>query len=90
MEVLVVHEFQLELQETLEYLPPVTSMALTNTCPQTSKVTKPYIFLIIEETRENMTKILDVIGLVLIAIMGVSFVGALQPTIEPGLSPLFF
>ena len=37
-----------------------------------------------------MTKILDVIGLVLIAIMGVSFVGGLQPTIEPGLSPLFW
>ena len=37
-----------------------------------------------------MTKILDVIGLVLIGIMGVSFVGGLQPTIEPGLSPLFW
>ena len=37
-----------------------------------------------------MVKILDIIGLVLIAIMGLAFVGALQPTIEPGLSPLFW
>ena len=37
-----------------------------------------------------MAKILDVVGLVLIAIMGLAFVGALQPTIEPGLSPLFW
>ena len=28
--------------------------------------------------------------MVLIGIMGVSFVGGLQPTIEPGLSPLFW
>jgi len=37
-----------------------------------------------------MAKILDAIGLILIAIMGLAFVGALQPTIEPGLSPLFW
>ena len=37
-----------------------------------------------------MAKILDAIGLVLIAIMGLAFVGALQPTIEPGLSTLFW
>ena len=33
---------------------------------------------------------LEVLGLVLVAIMALGFVGALQPTIEPGLSPLFW
>ncbi len=37
-----------------------------------------------------MTKILDVIGLILVAIMSLSFMGILQPTIESGLSPLFW
>ncbi|MDH3203928.1 MAG: hypothetical protein OEL81_04525 [Nitrosopumilus sp.] len=37
-----------------------------------------------------MAKMLEVIGLVLVAIMALGFVGALQPTIEPGLSPLFW
>lgn len=33
---------------------------------------------------------LEMLGLVLIAIMTLGFVGVLQPTIEPGLSPLFW
>ena len=33
---------------------------------------------------------LEIIGFVLLGIMTLSFVGALQPTIEPGLSPLFW
>jgi len=33
---------------------------------------------------------LEVVGLVLVAIMTLGFVGAFQPTIEPGLSPLFW
>ena len=37
-----------------------------------------------------MTKSLEVLGIVLIVIMGLSFVGVLQPTIEPGLSPVFW
>jgi hypothetical protein len=38
-----------------------------------------------------MTKMLDVIGLILIAIMSLGFMGILQPlSIEPGLSPLFW
>ena len=37
-----------------------------------------------------MAKMLEVIGLVLIVIMAVGFMGLLQPTIEPGLSPLFW
>ena len=37
-----------------------------------------------------MTKMLEVIGLVLVAIMTLGFVGVFQPTIEPGLSPLFW
>ena len=36
-----------------------------------------------------MTKMLEVVGLVLVAIMTLGFVGVL-PTIEPGLSPLFW
>ena len=37
-----------------------------------------------------MTKMLEMLGLVLVAIMSLSFMGILQPTIEPGLSPLFW
>ncbi len=37
-----------------------------------------------------MTKMLEILGLVLVAIMSLSFMGILQPTIEPGLSPLFW
>ena len=37
-----------------------------------------------------MTKMLELGGLGLIAIMFASFVGAFQPTIEPGLSPFFW
>ncbi len=33
---------------------------------------------------------LDVVGLILVAIMSLGFMGILQPTIEPGLSPLFW
>ena len=53
MEVSVVHEFQQELQGTSEYLQSSTLMVSRDTCPQTSKVTKPYIFLIIQNTRET-------------------------------------
>jgi len=42
------------------------------------------------DDRKIMTKILEIIGFVLLGIMTLSFVGALQPTIEPGLSPLFW
>ncbi len=37
-----------------------------------------------------MAKMLERIGLVLVAIMTLGFVGAFQPTVEPGLSPLFW
>jgi len=37
-----------------------------------------------------MAKMLEILGLVLIAIMALGFMGLLQPTIEPGLSPLFW
>ena len=33
---------------------------------------------------------LEVLGLILVAIMALGFMGLLQPTIEPGLSPLFW
>ncbi len=42
------------------------------------------------DNRKIMTKMLEIIGFVLLGIMTLSFVGALQPTIEPGLSPLFW
>jgi len=42
------------------------------------------------DNRKIMTKMLEVIGLVLVAIMTLGFVGVFQPTIEPGLSPLFW
>ena len=38
-----------------------------------------------------MAKMLEMIGLVLVAIMSLGFMGILQPiTIQPGLSPLFW
>jgi len=42
------------------------------------------------DNRKNMTKMLEMLGLVLVAIMTLGFVGVFQPTIEPGLSPLFW
>ena len=53
--------------------------------------TKPYIFLILQgDYRKIMVKMLEMLGLVLVAIMSLGFMGILQPTIEPGLSPLFW
>ena len=37
-----------------------------------------------------MAKLLELLGLLLVAIMSLSFVGIFQPTIQPGLSPLFW
>ena len=37
-----------------------------------------------------MAKLLEIIGLVLVAIMSLGFMGILQPTSNPGLSPLFW
>lgn len=53
--------------------------------------TKPYIFLILQvDNRKIMVKMLEILGLVLVAIMSLGFMGILQPTIKPGLSPLFW
>jgi len=40
--------------------------------------------------RKIMTKMLEILGLILLAIMTLGFVGAFQPTIEPGTSSLFW
>jgi FtsH-binding integral membrane protein len=37
-----------------------------------------------------MAKILEIIGLVLVVIMSLGFVGVFEPNIETGLSPLFW
>ena len=37
-----------------------------------------------------MAKMLEILGLFLVVIMSLSFVGVFQPTVEPGLSPLFW
>jgi len=37
-----------------------------------------------------MGKMLEIIGLILVAIMSLGFMGLLQPTVEAGLSPLFW
>jgi len=42
------------------------------------------------DNRKIMTKMLEMLGLVLVGIMSLSFMGILRPTIEPGLSPLFW
>jgi len=42
------------------------------------------------DNRKIMTKMLEMVGLILVAIMTLGFVGVFQPTIEPGLSPLFW
>ncbi len=43
------------------------------------------------DNRKIMAKMLEMLGLVLVAIMSLGFMGLLQPlAIEPGLSPLFW
>ncbi len=42
------------------------------------------------DNRKIMAKMLEVLGLILVAIMSLGFMGILRPTIEPGLSPLFW
>ncbi len=42
------------------------------------------------DNRKIMAKMLEMVGLVLLGIMTLGFVGVFQPTIEPGLSPLFW
>ncbi len=37
-----------------------------------------------------MAKMLEILGLGFVAVMFLGFVGFLQPTVEPGLSPLFW
>ncbi|MHA7646616.1 hypothetical protein [Nitrosopumilus sp. S4] len=37
-----------------------------------------------------MAKMLEMVGLILVAIMTLGFVGVFQPTIDAGLSPLFW
>ena len=37
-----------------------------------------------------MVKLLEIAGLILVAIMSLGFVGVFQPTIPMGLSPLFW
>ena len=53
--------------------------------------TKPYIFLILQgDNRKIMVKMLEMLGLVLVAIMTLGFVGAFEPTIRSGTSELFW
>ena len=40
--------------------------------------------------RKIMAKMLEILGLILVAIMTLSFVGVFQPTVGPGLSWLFW
>jgi len=42
------------------------------------------------DNRKIMTKMLEIVGLVLVAIMTLGFVGVFQPTIKPGTSILFW
>lgn len=37
-----------------------------------------------------MAKMLEILGLILVVIMSLGFVGVFQPTVEPGLSELFW
>lgn len=49
-----------------------------------------YLFDFRSDYRKNMAKMLELLGLVLVAIMTLGFVGVFQPAIESGLSPLFW
>ena len=49
-----------------------------------------YLFDLRIEIRKIMVKMLEIFGLGLIAIMTLAFVGAFQPQVENGLSPLFW
>jgi hypothetical protein len=48
-----------------------------------------YLFDLTCNNGKHMAKVLEIIGLCLIGIMSLAFVGAI-PQIEPGLSPLFW
>lgn len=37
-----------------------------------------------------MIRMLEAVGIILVIVMSLSFVGALRPSVEPGLSPLFW
>jgi len=64
---------------------------LEDNCPRLVWSRNQYIFLIIESGyRKIMSKTLEMLGFVLVAIMILGFVGVFQPTVEPGLSPLFW
>jgi FtsH-binding integral membrane protein len=53
--------------------------------------TKPYIFLILQwDYRKIMVKMLEMLGLVLVAIMTLGFVGVFEPNIRSGTSYLFW
>ena len=54
--------------------------------------TKPYIFLILQvDNRKIMAKMLEIVGLVLVAIMTLGFVGVFEPYwIKNGMSELFW
>ena len=54
--------------------------------------TKPYIFLILQVgNRKIMAKMLEMVGLVLVAIMTLGFVGVFEPYgIKNGMSELFW
>ena len=53
--------------------------------------TKPYIFLILQgDNRKIMVKMLEILGLVLVAIMTLGFVGVFEPNIRSGTSYLFW
>ena len=53
--------------------------------------TKPYIFLILQgDNRKIMVKMLEMLGLVLVAIMTLGFVGVFEPNIRSGTSYLFW
>ena len=49
-----------------------------------------YLFDFQMEGGKILIRILEVVGLVLVVVMSLSFVGVFQPSVGPGLSPLFW
>ena len=49
-----------------------------------------YLFEFQMGGEKPMIRMLEAVGIILVIVMSLGFVGALRPSVEPGLSPLFW
>ena len=64
---------------------------LQGTCPQIRRTYKTiYLFEFQIGGEKIMIRMLEAVGIILVIVMFLSFVGVLRPSVEPGLSSLFW